>query len=31
MTALPFVETQAGDISAYIQQTLFQSLMDKFS
>ncbi len=29
LTALPIVETQAGDVSAYIQQMLFQLLMVK--
>lgn len=31
ITALPFVETQAGDISAYIPLTLSQLLMVKYS
>ena len=31
LTALPIIETQAGDISAYIPQMLFLLRMDKFS
>ena len=31
ITALPIIQTQAGDISAYIATTLSQSQMDKSS
>lgn len=31
ITALPIIETQAGDISAYVQQMLSQLLTDKYS
>jgi F-type H+-transporting ATPase subunit alpha len=31
LTSLPIIETQAGDISAYIPTTLFQLQMDRFS
>ena len=30
LTALPIIETQAGDVSAYIPTNVFQLRMDKF-